>query len=122
MKHPTFNWLAVAIYTGVIAWMSMSSTLPSMTPHFFEGEDKLAHVGMYGLHAILLVRAIRMHTRPTAAGWSAFLLSSLYGVAMEFAQDAWSAGTRAFSTGDMLANAIGAAAGIIAFRFMLRKD
>jgi hypothetical protein len=121
MKHYAWKWFFVAAYTGMLTWMSLSSVLPVMAPHWFKGEDKMVHAGAYGLYALLIGVALQAYVRLSAAGRAAFVWSSLYGVGMEFAQGAWSGGARTFSPGDMLANAVGAAAGVVTLHLMRRR-
>ncbi|MBM4143023.1 MAG: hypothetical protein FJ225_05445 [Lentisphaerae bacterium] len=78
--------------------------MPGLIPHF----DKVAHAAMYGWLALVWswrTRAAR-GIRPAAVA----ALCACYGALLEWMQGALGPADRAFSLGDMGANAAGAAA------------
>ena len=101
------------IYTLLIVVLQLISThgldpLMPPIPHL----DKVAHFGMYGIYAALLLwaaeagRGRRGLTRALAA--SVALYCTVFGMGMEVAQATLTRASRAFSVADMVANALGA--------------
>ena len=96
------------------------STLPNPQLPGFKllAADKLVHAIVYGVLAWLLLRGwSRFAQQPVQ--WReravAFCLSTAYGVLMEWVQYAFIPG-RFYEFDDMLANAFGAAVGVLVFR------
>ena len=83
-----FRWSLCSLYTALLALLSLtSSSTFAPIPVLFEGEDKVAHLGMYGVYAFLLVWAsgagcaVRQRTIIGMA-----LYSSAFGLLMELLQ------------------------------------
>jgi VanZ family protein len=84
----TVAWLAVAIWMGVIFWLS---AIPSLHSSFEPLSDGLlrkgAHIGEYALLMWLLARALQLSSiHDNTALWAAVLLSLLYAVTDEWHQ------------------------------------
>ena len=77
--------------------------------------DKLAHIGMFGILSASVFIALGKSGAIRRYKWIAGALLCLYGIGLEFAQDAWFEG-RFASVGDMFVDGIGVLAGRVAFR------
>ncbi len=85
--------------------------------------DKVAHVFLFGVQVFLWCRyGSRAAGRNT--GWIfllIFLLSCLYGVAMEFVQQYWVV-SRSFEGEDIIADIAGSLGGWIIYRYLFLKS
>jgi VanZ family protein len=113
-KHFLTHWLPVIVYCLAIF---IQSSLPSPdikdAPQHF---DKLLHVGAYAVLAVLVMRALGAK-RATAVSLPLALtglaLTGLYGLSDELHQ--YVVPTRDASWGDVLANAVGSAVGVVGY-------
>lgn len=80
-------------------------TAPKDLP-LFSGFDKLVHMGIYGILAILWLPLLMQKRSPMIAATIAFTLSLAYGISDEFHQ--FFEPERSFELLDMLADATGA--------------
>lgn len=104
-----------------LVFITAISTLPNpqLPDLHLISADKIVHAGVYGVLAWLVLRGFArsknrgpsFRERVLIFGWTAG-----YGVLMEFVQYAFIPG-RYYEYGDMLANALGAAAAAVLFRF-----
>ena len=110
-------------FIPALLWLLLITTLSTLPNPQLPGfkllaADKLVHAIVYGVLAWLLLRGWSRLTQQSAR-WSeravAFCLSTAYGVLMEWVQYAFIPG-RFYEFDDMLANAFGAALGVLAFR------
>ena len=91
----------------------------------FPGADKVHHLLAYGCLGVMWSAAIRYvgagaaDRRGAAGGWGLWLALSALGTLMEVLQWRFYPG-RYFELGDMLANASGAALGVVGFALLLR--
>ena len=103
------SWiLATTAYCAFIFWLS-SGPIPVPKAVSFVGLDKLAHVGAYGLLALLVWMGMARSGRGHAARrmfWTAALFATLYGATDELHQ--YFVPTRTFDPADWLADAAGA--------------
>ncbi len=108
---PRRRWLLVALVAGGILVASLVPTGGGTTPTLLGvGLDKWQHLGGYAALAVVLGYALRAGDRPrTETLVVAFAVTVGYGVLIECLQ--LPLATRAFSVGDMLADALGAAVG-----------
>ena len=109
------RWSAVGLYLALITALSL---LPSRDFSGIEappGADKLVHAGMYAGFVILSAWA-RWERGPARMRWLALMAVAAfgYGMLMELAQGAMAMGRECSAT-DMLANAVGAALGALAW-------
>ncbi len=86
--------------------------------------DKIIHIFLFGVQVFLWCRYIdRTHVAP--ASWIfllVFLISCIYGIAMEYVQQYWVA-NRGFETGDIFADITGSLGGWLIYRyFFFRKQ
>lgn len=98
------------LWTLVVAYGSLTppAGLPS---EMFDLSDKLCHVGMYAVFALLLLRAwVRRGGIPTAAGLGSIAVAATWGVYLECLQGLTI--ERSLDWTDAAANAIGAVAGV----------
>lgn len=111
--RPIFLWLPVGLWAAFIALATSTpgSRLPRPPfPHF----DLLVHGILYGVLGLLLHRAISRGTRLRKRGWSvAFVVALAYAIIDEVHQ-LWIP-NRSFALGDILADAAGAALGILLY-------
>ena len=98
---------------GVVAYMSLKSHYPGMVQGIFDmaGSVFLHLIAYLGLTLLFFWSLRRRHL---SGFFLAFLLSFLYGFLLEVAQ-IWVPG-RSFSGGDLLANFLGAMAGVAVLR------
>jgi VanZ family protein len=116
-----WQWLAVSVWAMILLVLSTVSSrrLPKIESWSdLIGTDKLAHALVYAVFAVLLYLPLRNWR--ISAGWSATLLSALFGASMEFLQASLSTG-RAFELADMLANSVGAVIGTLGIRWWLGR-
>lgn len=106
-------WILTAVCGAAILWLTLvPRPLPDSDIPLFPGADKVAHAIMFGALALCIEtdrcrRGHRWHP-PTAGLWlTAAAISSLTGIAIEWAQRAMDLG-RSFETADMAADAAGA--------------
>ncbi|MDD2605445.1 MAG: VanZ family protein [Desulfobacterales bacterium] len=106
-----WRWGLVAVYAVAIF---VQSALPSVvSPPGGMGLDKVAHMGAYGLMAVLLCRALAASPMAKRSPWQiavvAMLLATLYGVSDELHQAL--VPRRCADVGDVLADLVGSAVG-----------
>ena len=118
-------WGYTLLTTVLILWLTLArKPLGDTEIELFPGADKVVHAIMFGwLSAMIVLDRTRSH------GWraagvifiiAAAAVSTLFGIGIEFAQDAMGEG-RSFDPGDMVADGAGAIiAGII--WYLLRGD
>ena len=113
-NHFLTHWLPVIVYCLAIF---IQSSLPSPeiddAPQHF---DKLLHVGAFALLAALLMRALALHRSPPISfplAMLGFVLAGLYGLSDELHQHF--VPTRDASWGDVLADVVGSAAGVVGY-------
>lgn len=107
----------MAIYMGLIATLSLLPLRDLPDVPMFPGEDKLIHMSMYFVMALVLLWGFKYKTFNR---WYIYGFIVLWGFTMELVQLLMHAG-RHFSMFDMLANIIGATLGVILFRYLDRK-
>ena len=107
------RWYLCGIYTLLIVALQLISThrlapLVPPIPHL----DKVAHFGMYGIYAVLLLWAAEAGRGRRGLTWALAtnlaLYCTVFGMGMEVAQATLTRASRAFSVADMVANALGA--------------
>ncbi len=91
-------WFSLIFIASVMPVAGIDTGLPE--------EDKIAHLIMYGLTAILLFRFFERKKTLNGACYMSVVIAALYGAAMEVVQ--YFLPYRSFSVGDMTANTIGA--------------
>jgi len=114
-------WLPVALYAGAIFFWSSQSHPEEQLPSFLlkDVSDKVLHAVEYGILAVLCYRAFRWAAGPAVARQavvSAIVAASAYGVTDEAHQ--FFVPFRESSWQDWLADTIGAAIGVISWRFI----
>jgi len=121
MGQILWYWVPVAFYAGAIFYFSAQSHPEEQLPSFVfeEISDKVLHAGAYGLLSILFYRAFRWAAGSVAARQAvvlAIVTASFYGITDEvhqlfvpFRESSWL---------DWLADTIGAAIGVISWRFI----
>ena len=114
-------WVPVALYAGMIFYLSAQShpeeNLPSFV--FKEVSDKVLHAVAYGILSLLCYRAFRWAAGPAIARQAvvlAIVTASLYGVTDEVHQAF--VPLRESSWLDWLADTIGAAIAAMSWRFI----
>ena len=104
------RWAVCIIYTALIVTASLMSAqtfkdVPRPIPHM----DKIVHVLIYGLYALIIVWTFGTSK---IRSWKPLLLiliyCSLFGVMMEFLQEILKPGDRSKSIADMISNSSGA--------------
>lgn len=118
------RWLAPVIWGSIILVLSLMPGGPGGInlfgiPHF----DKIGHFGMYAIWTFLITMASGPQRRSGDQQilWKITLFGSLAGILLEFGQYFMGKG-RSFELADMVANALGAMAGVwIAGRYLRRK-
>lgn len=104
-----FHYIALTIaYCAGIFWLSSSASPVDPTP-LFPGQDKLAHILVYGGLAALVSTGIRRSGTPASFRkqfWAPALFATAYGIFDEFHQ--LFVPHRFCELGDMLSNATGA--------------
>lgn len=106
-----FRYILVFIYLGCLVTLSLipPQSLPKIP--LFVGADKLIHVGMYLIFAVLSAWALRIEQYR----WRVMLIIPItigWGILMEYVQLEMRRG-RSFSWYDIFANTIGVIIGII---------
>lgn len=106
-----FRYTLVFIYLGCLVTLSLipPRSLPKIP--LFPGADKLIHVGMYLIFAVLSAWALRIEQYR----WRVWLIIPVtigWGILMEYVQLEMRRG-RAFSWYDILANTMGVIIGIL---------
>ena len=121
MKHIN-PWVFPVLWGGIILILSLlpggrGPLIMFGIPHF----DKIGHFGMYAVWAFFLYYAFRKKSVVTFSNafWYSFMIISLIGIILEFAQDTITQG-RSFEYADMLANTFGAFVGSFAARKTVR--
>jgi|WetSurMetagenome_2_1015567.scaffolds.fasta_scaffold279692_2 VanZ family protein len=108
-------------YAPALAWaliIFIESSVPSsaIPKYVIFSQDKLIHMAIYALLAVLLYRGIRMRapTRWEFAAWVTFVVCVVYGASDEFHQ--YFVPGRSMEVFDWIADAIGAALAIAMVR------
>jgi len=124
MVQVFWYWVPVALYAGVIFFLSAQSHPEEQLPSFLleDVSDKVLHAVEYGILAVLCYRAFRWAAGPAVARQAvvlAIVTASVYGVTDEahqlfvpFRESSWQ---------DWLADTTGAAIGAISWRFIRSK-
>jgi VanZ family protein len=119
MVQVFWYWVPVALYAGVIFYLSAQSHPEEQLPSFLlkDVSDKVLHAVEYGILALLCYRALRWAAGPAVARQAvvlAIVTASVYGITDEahqlfvpFRESSWQ---------DWLADTIGAAIGAISWR------
>ena len=120
MAQVFWYWAPVALYAGVIFYLSAQSHPEDDLPSFLfkEVSDKVLHAVEYGILAVLCYRAFRLAAGPAVARQAvvlAILTASVYGLTDEVHQAF--VPLRESSWQDWLADTIGAAIGALSWRF-----
>ena len=125
MGQVLWYWLPVALYAGVIFYLSSQSHPDDDLPSFLfeEVSDKVLHAVEYAGLAALCYRAFRWAAGPSVARQAvvlAIVTASAYGMTDEvhqafvpFRESGWE---------DWLADTIGAAIGVLSWRFLARDN
>lgn len=108
---PRHRWLW-PLLLGVTL-VCASSTNPAAPPGTFVGFDKLAHFGLFGLLATLLLRVPAIWARPGWRGWIAVLAVSAFGGTDEWHQS-FTPG-RSVEWADWIADTGGAALAVVLY-------
>ena len=121
MGQVLWYWVPVALYAGMIFYLSSQShpeeQLPSLV--FEEVSDKVLHAVEYGILSVLCYRAFRWAAGPAIAQQAvvlAIVTASLYGITDEVHQSF--VPLRDSSWQDWLADTIGAIIGATSWRFI----
>jgi len=114
-------WVPVALYAGVIYFLSAQSHPEEQLPSFLlkDVSDKVLHAVEYGILALLCYRAFRWAAGPAVARQAvvlAIVTASVYGLTDEAHQ--FFVPFRESSWLDWLADTIGAAIGAMSWRFL----
>ncbi len=121
MVQVFWYWVPVALYAGVIFYLSAQSHPEEQLPSFLlkDVSDKVLHAVEYGILGLLCYRAFRWAAGPAVAQQAvvlAIMTASVYGVTDEVHQ--FFVPFRESSWLDWLADTIGAAIGAISWRFI----
>lgn len=104
-------WTLTAVTLGAILWLTLAPhPLGGSHNPWFEGEDKVVHAIMFGaLTFAIFIDRTHGGLRRVTPGFAfiTFLVSTGFGVAIEFLQRAMDMG-RSFDPMDMLADGAGA--------------
>jgi len=113
-------WLAVGWFLLTTLLLAMpGNALPKTNLVNIPNFDKLVHVGLFAVLTFLVVNAF---TKPTYYKITVVALAAiLYGTIMEYVQLHLVA-YRSFEGIDIIADAIGAIAGILVFSLMVKKS
>lgn len=115
------RWVGVAAVCGVVFYASVLASPtaggPTLGPLGVFGLDKWLHALAYAGLGATAAYALAADKNLTRAVCFAFVFALAYGVAIEFVQAPVPA--RHFSVADMLADAFGAALGVVAFAGLL---
>ena len=121
MGQVFWYWVPVALYAGMIFYLSAQShpeeNLPSFV--FKEVSDKVLHAVAYGILSLLCYRAFRWAAGPAVARQAvvlAIVMASLYGITDEVHQSF--VPLRDSSWLDWLADTIGAGIATMSWRFI----
>lgn len=119
MKHIPFSLrvIIMVIYQGIIAALSLLPLKDLPDVPLFPGEDKLIHISMYFMMAIVLLWGFRYKSFNR---WFIYGFIVLWGFSMEVIQLLMHVG-RNFSMLDMLANVTGAFLGTVLFHYLNSK-
>ena len=121
MAQVFWYWVPVALYAGVIFYLSAQSHPEEQLPSFLlkDVSDKVLHAVEYGILAVLCYRAFRWAAGSAVARQAvvlAIVTASVYGVTDEVHQ--FFVPFRESSWLDWLADTIGATIGAISWRFI----
>lgn len=121
MVQVFWYWVPVALYAGVIFFLSAQSHPEEQLPSFLlkDVSDKVLHAVEYGILALLCYRAFRWAAGPAVARQAvvlAIVTASVYGLTDEAHQ--FFVPFRESSWLDWLADTIGAAIGAMSWRFI----
>ena len=121
MGQVFWYWVPVALYAGMIFYLSAQSHPEENLPLFVFNEvsDKVLHAVAYGILSLLCYRAFRWAAGPAVARQAvvlAIVTASLYGVTDEVHQAF--VPLRESSWLDWLADTIGAAIAAMSWRFI----
>jgi VanZ family protein len=121
MVQVFWYWVPVALYAGVIFYLSAQSHPEEQLPSFLlkDVSDKVLHAVEYGILALLCYRAFRWAAGPAVVRQAvvlAIVAASVFGVTDEVHQ--FFVPFRESSWLDWLADTIGAAIGAISWRFI----
>jgi len=121
MVQVFWYWVPVALYAGVIYFLSAQSHPEEQLPSFLlkDVSDKVLHAVEYGILALLCYRAFRWAAGPAVARQAvvlAIVTASVYGLTDEAHQ--FFVPFRESSWLDWLADTIGAAIGAMSWRFL----
>jgi VanZ family protein len=121
MVQVVWYWLPVALYAGVIFFLSAQSHPEDQLPSFLlkDVSDKVLHAVEYGILSLLCYRAFRWAAGPAVARQAvvlAIVTASVYGITDEVHQ--FFVPFRESSWQDWLADTIGAAIGAMSWRFI----
>jgi len=119
MVQVLWHWVPVALYAGVIFFLSAQSHPEEQLPSFLlkDVSDKVLHAVEYGILALLCYRAFRWAAGPAFARQAvvlAIVTASVYGVTDEVHQ--FFVPFRESSWQDWLADTIGAVIGAVSWR------
>ena len=121
MVQVFWYWVPVALYAGVVFYLSAQSHPEEQLPSFLlkDVSDKVLHAVEYGILAVLCFRAFRWAAGSAVARQAvvlAIVTASVYGVTDEVHQ--FFVPFRESSWLDWLADTIGATIGAISWRFI----
>ena len=121
MVQVFWYWVPVALYAGVIFYLSAQSHPEEQLPSFLleDVSDKVLHAVEYGILGLFCYRAFRRAAGSAVARQAvvlAIVTASVYGVTDEVHQ--FFVPFRESSWLDWLADTIGAAIGAISWRFI----
>ncbi|HUR31408.1 MAG TPA: VanZ family protein [Saprospiraceae bacterium] len=116
MVKKNSRWILPALWGILLAVLSLmpaeqGNLLLFGIPHI----DKIAHFGMYSVWTFLVYRAWSGTSKISKSRlmWLTFLLGTMTGAILEYAQYSMTVG-RSFEISDMIANAVGSFAGVLA--------
>ena len=121
-RYQIFLLITLFVYLTFLAWLSLvPASYFSSSLVFFPGADKIVHTLIYlilGFLLYLLLSGIWQKSRVRIIV-IVFFGASAYGLLMEFLQLQISTSSRSFEIGDIIANCVGAVAGIFLGYFVL---
>jgi VanZ family protein len=112
---PAILWILLILFLCTLPGKDVPSNSFLDKIHF----DKIVHFGLFGGIVLFLSMAIYRHNK-SISSLTLFLLvvtAAAYGLAIEFIQKYWVVG-RSFDMYDVLADTLGAIAGIWAFKIV----
>ncbi len=119
MKDRLIAWGPAAAWAGVLFFLSAIPGQPR-PPFLFDGEDTVAHVGLYAVLGALLARGAGRRAADQPRPFVLWAVGFLFGASDEWHQ-AFVPG-RDVSLGDLAADAVGVALGYWLFtRFLGRR-